>query len=72
MRKQSAQDREIRLSEGRCPVHGCAMHQVGLAKGERRLIVGCPRGDCEIRGTAERPAGPVVLLPEHEHLLAGE
>jgi len=64
---QSKADRERRLSECRCPVHGTGMAQVGL-QGELFLVT-CPRRACGIRGTSIDCAGPVTLLPEFEHLL---
>lgn len=47
------------------------MPQVGL-HGEGaavRFLVGCPRKDCSILGTALEAGGPVKLLQEYAHLL---
>lgn len=71
MAKQSARDRAQRLAEGNCPIHGIGMPQVGL-HGEGaavRFLVGCPRKDCSILGTALEAGGPVELLQEYAHLL---
>jgi hypothetical protein len=48
------------------------MPQIGLCdeKTGNHYIVGCPRGDCQITGTAAMPSGPVELMPEHAFLLA--
>lgn len=68
MAMQSRHDRLKRLSEGRCPIHGLSMVQVGLVDVSAALVE-CPRRDCGIRGTATDPDGVVSLLPEHESLL---
>jgi hypothetical protein len=67
-RKQSVADRRQRLSEGRCPVHGLYMPQIGPWVGEECLC-GCPRDDCKIEVWMPAPDGPATLLPEWEHLL---
>ena len=71
MAKQSPQDRLRRLSEGRCPVHGTPMTQIGNIpfKGEYRFLASCPRRDCEVQAMAHSPTGPCVLLPQFEHLI---
>ncbi|WP_455233591.1 hypothetical protein [Geopseudomonas aromaticivorans] len=71
MAKQSAKDRAFRLSEGRCPIHGVSMPQIGLTGegDQQRALVGCPRKDCEITGSAWDADGPVELMPEHAALL---
>lgn len=79
-RQQSAADRRKRLGEGRCPVHGIFMPQVGgwsrrvggALDGKQVTIVECPRRDCSIQAYAAAPDGPWELLPEHDWLLAGE
>ena len=43
MRKQSQQDREKRLADLRCPVHGTGLCQIEADRME------CPRRDCRIR-----------------------
>lgn len=72
MAKQSPQDRLHRLSDGRCPIHGTPMPQVGnTIQGDKHLyLVACPRRDCDIKATSESSFGPCDLLPEFEHLLA--
>lgn len=67
---QRRSDRERRLSECRCPIHGTGMVQVGLQG--TQFLVACPRRDCDIQGASTNAAGPVSLLPEHQHLLARE
>lgn len=67
MAKQSIADRLKRLSDGRCPVHGTAMVQVGV-KGAL-FVASCPRRDCGVQGTTSEPHGPVTLSPEHQELL---
>lgn len=71
MAKQIARDRAERLKDGRCPIHGIDMPQIGLdGEGvEQRFLVGCPRKDCEIKGTSVMPFGPVELLPEYATLI---
>lgn len=76
-RKQSAKDRENRLSQGCCPIHGIPMPQAdswytqegGTMNGKQYTIVECPRADCEIRAKAFHWEGPWELLPEWKHLL---
>lgn len=65
--KQSKADRERRLDDCRCPVHGGGMGQASRAG--TQFVVECPRSDCDIRGTTATTGGPVVLLPEFQHLL---
>lgn len=69
--KQSTQDRLRRLSECCCPVHGASMSQVGntVVNGKDRFLAKCTRRDCNIKATTHEPHGPLVLLPEFEHLL---
>jgi hypothetical protein len=68
-KKQQTKHREERLQDGRCPVHGLTMSQVGLTDDGLVFIVGCPRKDCSIKATELVPFGPATLLPEHSHLL---
>lgn len=42
--KQDEASQKRRLVEGRCPIHGLSMGQVGVW--ERGIEVACPRGDC--------------------------
>lgn len=65
--KQSVADREKRLSECRCPVHGAHMVQVGHYG--QQFLAECPRRDCDIRGTTSTLGGAVALLPNFRHLL---
>jgi hypothetical protein len=67
MAQQSVEDRLRRLEDGRCPVHGIGMVQVGLKNA--LFIARCPRSDRGIHGTASQPHGPVTLSPEHQTLL---
>lgn len=67
MAKQSIQDRLTRLADGRCPVHGTGMVQVGL--NGVLFVARCPRRDCGVTGTATVPHGPVTLSPDHQKLV---
>lgn len=67
MVKQSRTDRLLRLSEGRCPIHGIPMVQVGV-KGSLFVAL-CPRRDCGISGTASVSHGPVTLDQEYQEWL---
>lgn len=72
MAKQSKQDREFRLCEGRCPIHGGWMGQIDgwyEEHGVSYTIVGCPRKDCDICAKAFSFDGPRELLPEFKFLL---
>ena len=72
MAKQSRQDRELRLSEGRCPIHGCWMPQgsnIYEDDGTIHTIVECPRKSCDIKAEAHSPNGPYELLRDFEYLL---
>lgn len=72
-RKQSVADREKRLSEGRCPVHGLPMPQADSwytqEDGKQYTLVECPRSDCQIRAKAFHWNGPWELLPEWHYLI---
>lgn len=77
MAKQSKQDRLLRLSKGRCPIHGISMSQIGLEfltspDGQNyigRHIVDCPRKDCFVLAYEETPHADAVLLPQFHHLI---
>lgn len=72
MAKQSKQDREFRLSEGRCPVHGGGMGQIDgwyEENGVSYTIVGCASKDCDICVKAFSFDGPWELLPEFQFLV---
>lgn len=71
MAKQSKQDREFRLSEGRCPIHGGEMGQIDgwyEEHGVSYTIVGCARKDCDFCAKAFSFEGPWELLPEFKFL----
>lgn len=76
-KKQSIQDRVKRINEGRCPIHGLYMPQVGYWEEQKGgaldgavvTEVECPRKDCNIRAKAAGPDGPWELLPEWKYLL---
>ena len=66
---QTREARLLRLSEGRCPVHGLPMTLVGVANGLR--VVDCPQGRCGIRGVQMPTGSRAVRLPAaHQHLLS--
>ncbi len=72
MAKQSKRDRELRLSEGRCPVHGGWMGQIAgwiENDGAPYTFVVCSRKNCDIRAKAYSIDGPWELAPEFEYLL---
>ena len=73
MAKQSKKDREFRLSEGRCPIHGGWMGQIDGWYYPRNsaayTIVECGRNDCNVRAKAFSVLGPCELLPEFGFLL---
>ena len=69
MPRQSTRQHMHRLADGRCPIHGAPMEQVGLAEDGSALIVECTQVDCNIRGTRSASEGAVVLLPGFTHLL---
>jgi hypothetical protein len=83
-RKQSAADRQKRLDEGACPIHGIGVSQVGTWYQEldwyKRLELGkeytlCMDGrrDCPVLMKAYGgPSDPMTLSREWEHLLEGE
>ena len=66
-RKQSVYDRLLRLSEGRCPIHGLQMYQTGLSADGTAYIVSCTRQDCGFSGLTHEPFGPCVPMPEGEN-----
>lgn len=70
MARQTAQDRARRLEQGRCPIHGIDMPQVGLNTCGPGFVVECPRKDCNIQGKSLEPSGPVDLLAEFEGVIA--
>ena len=66
---QTQEARLLRLSEGRCPVHGQSMTLVGKANGLR--VVRCPRRGCEVTGVQMPTGRRAVRLPKaHQHLLS--
>ncbi len=71
--KQSSTERLNRLHEGRCPIHGLAMNQVDRwyypKEREPYTIVGCGRGDCEVRAMANSYDGPWEIMPDCAYLL---
>ncbi len=71
MAKQSIEDKVARLNDGCCPIHGIGMSQEGNFGDieEDRAVVGCPRGDCNVKGLAASCDSPVELLPEFSALL---
>lgn len=73
MKKQSIQDRRLRLGQGRCPVHGLDMPQIdGWCETEQDgqfTYVGCPRKDCNVEAMAKSFDGPYKLVPELQYLL---
>lgn len=71
MAKQSVEDRMKRLEEGRCPVHGTAMVQIGRVQvgGKEHFLAECPRLACDIKATTQEPHGQAVLLDEFSHLI---
>lgn len=61
--------RLLRLSEGRCPVHGQSMTLLGEVNGLR--VVHCPQVRCGIRGVQMPTGSRAVRLPAaHQHLLS--
>jgi hypothetical protein len=58
-----------RLADGRRPLHGTPMAEVGHTEHGSMVIVECTQADCDIRGTKSGPGETVVLLPEFLHLL---
>lgn len=82
--KQSRADRERRLNEGRCPVHGiwmpqfsswylpCGHSEPGFLTGDEDAaytIVSCPRADCGIMVKAFDVFGPWKLTKEWSWIL---
>lgn len=65
MKKQSQADREKRLADMRCPVHGTGLCQIDVDRLE------CPRGDCNIRFHFE-PLNITAYFPDNTVLIVGE
>jgi hypothetical protein len=66
---QTREARLLRLSEGRCPVHGQPMTLVSEANGLR--VVQCPQVRCDVRGVQMPTGSRAVRLPAaHQHLLS--
>ncbi len=74
--------RKKRLSEGRCPIHGLIMYQIGLEEIETycdsceqnhtqlgRHIVQCTRKDCHITCYEIQPYADAELFPKFIYLL---
>jgi hypothetical protein len=66
---QSTRQLMHRLAEGRCPLHGTPMTEVGPTDDGSMVIVECTQADCNIRGTKSGSDETVVLVPEFLHLL---
>ena len=79
-KRQSPEDRLLRLKDRRCPVHGVCMPQVsdffeqkgGRYDGAEVCIVQCCRRDCQISGVQDSPNSPIELLPEWRFLFRKE
>ena len=87
MAKQSIADRLLRLSEGRCPIHGIPMmpvdgwywsdtgESIHYSKGwEGRIsysIAKCERRDCNITAITYGLNGPCELTDEWKYLVQG-
>lgn len=71
MAMQGAGDRLKRLTEGRCPIHGISMPQVGndVLEGRPVYIVRCPRRDCGVMASRLDGNSEASLLPRYAHLL---
>ncbi len=69
MPRQHTRQHLHRLADGRCPIHGAVMAQVGTADDGTTLVVKCTQVDCVIHGTRRENEEGVVLLPEFMHLL---
>ncbi len=69
MAKQRSVDRIKRLLDGRCPIHGDGMSQVGVSSDSSVAIVKCNRKICDIEGWTFRCNGPVMLLPDWAHVI---
>lgn len=69
--KQSVPDRLARLADGRCPLHGTAMPQVGnrIINGAVHAVVACPREDCNVQATMANHRARAVLTAEFDHLV---
>ena len=66
---QTREARLLRLSEGRCPVHGQSMTLLGEVNGLR--VVRCPQGGCDVTGVQMLTGSRAVRLPAaHQHLLS--
>ena len=66
---QTREARLLRLSEGRCPVHGQSMTLVREVNGLR--VVRCPQGGCDVTGVQMPTGRRAVRLPKaHQHLLS--
>ena len=72
MANQSKADRLLRLSEGRCPIHGGQMGQVGNTvepDGSSMFVAECGWRTCGIQAKTSSPEGPAQLLPGFEYIL---
>ena len=79
-RKQSAKYREIRLSGGRCPIHGGGLGQIGLDwiklhSGHweaPRSIAKCNRKDCDIKVYHNDKNDTWEIFEEFKNIMKGE
>ena len=82
-RRQSVADRQARMSEGRCPIHGIDMAQIDgwheetdvlkrRTLGKLYTLVADGRQDCPLVAKMYDIGGPWELLPEWQHVLNGE
>jgi len=71
-RKQSAADRQNRVNNGCCPIHGIGMTQIGhnAFQSDAPFEVSCPR--CGISGKTDSAGSAIILDPQFLHLLDGE
>lgn len=79
-RKQSAKDRELRLSEGRCPIHGGGLGQIDLdwiklPSGHweaHRSTAQCNRKDCNIKVYYNDKNDTWEIFEEFKNIMKGE
>jgi hypothetical protein len=71
MKISERQKQKVRLRDGRCPVHGLPMPQIGRwhypRKDKAFTIVGCPRRDCSVIAKAREPFQNYELFRRGEY-----
>src|SRR5947209_1088342 len=75
MTEVQTQKQQVRLSEGRCPIHGLPMSQISRWFEDSRkhyCFGGCPRKDCSVAAKFHEPFGQALDVAEDKWKIESE